>query len=420
MGSGVFQGIASRFLFHKKSSALQWHPATELAQGAIGATALAVDRHGLGLVIWENQEKLWMVALDNTDSPALTGYPLGDGFAPKIAMNEGGRGVALWLQKENGQVQIQAARLSMDEIDIRPQTIFQTSGRVHHVQAGVDRRGGVIVVWVHESQAGWQILTRNYDFRSDTWDIGPQVLGGWETSPLEPCFALNAHGQAMVLVPMQSTEYEGIVAYHYWPTERLWSDHAVPVAPRFGKDIRLIINRSGDALALWVLRSRGRKDQLESAYFRSSVSEWDKPCSLATAMSIRQTKLVMVANGKTLALWHQQEEGSITHFFGKHGISGAWDVQLERLDMDGSPARDCAVTQGPRGHMGLLLVHPGPTGELPVYLTWNGTWSMPTHLREAAGGQLSQPCLAMGTSYAAAVWRADEGGTRRLFYCRAS
>jgi len=390
-----------------------WRAPVMLDQGALGRPGLAMDRRGRGLALWENAGSLWSQPIGPGVPPALMRLPQGDGRAAVLAMNLEGRGVALWSTEEEAETHLLGMMLGAKESPTK--TVFTAPGKIHHLQAAVDRRGNVLVVWHQEFRGSFEILALSFDIRAQAWEQEPTRLGPPSTHPLEPRLAVNHREHAMVLWQTDTEEFQGLVACHYLPSERAWSDRPVPVVPRRSALHRVAIDDAGNALALWIHSPHGERSSLESSFYSVRSSQWSEPEILAKAHTFKSLQLAMAGGGEALAAWCQAEHSGTPRLFAKAFQDGAWEKEVERLDPGVGLVLDFAIAIEDQGNAGLLTLQQGPEGHQALVRWREGAWSSPSSLGAPSQTPLSDPHLTLCPLGASALWTL-EGGKSRILY----
>jgi len=279
----------------------------------------------------------------------------------------------------------------------------------------VDRRGNTLVVWLHESRGSFEILALTFDMRAQTWEQEPIRLGPPSNRPLEPRLAVNHREHAMVLWQSETEEFQGLVACHYLPSEKAWSDRPVPVVSRRAAMHQIAIDDDGNALALWIHSAHDGRAGLESAFYNVRNSQWSEPEILARAHSFRPPQLTMAGSGEALAAWCQAEHSGAPRLFAKAFQKGLWEKEVERLDPGYGQVVDFAIAIENQGNAGLLTLQQGPEGYQALVRWRDAEWSAPTRLGPASQAPLSNPNLALCPLGAAAVWTREGGKDRTLY-----
>ena len=389
-----------------------WRTTAILDQGTLGEACLALDGLGRGLALWENDGGLWSMPVGSGTAPALMLYPMGEGTSPRLRLNPAGRGIALWLTTEGAEQRIQGRNLGGEEEE--GHRIFQTTGRIHHLQSVVDRRGNALVVWLHEWDGSFEVLAQAFDVRALSWEQEPRLLSTPGTLPMEPRIAVNNREQAMVLWEVQNESFEGLMASHYWPADRIWSDRPVPVVAHATCQHQVVMDDLGNALAVWIKAASAQRSCLEASCYDAQLGEWQDPVILAEAPSISPPRLVMAGNGEALAAWCQGESHGASRLFAKSFAGGQWESQSVTLDGGQGPVLDFAIALDPQAKAGLLSVHHGPEGSWVSARLRHRAWSAPRRLASASRSPCSSPRLGFSAQGVSALWIQGEGRDKSL------
>ncbi len=390
----------------------QWRTTAILDQGTLGEACLALDGLGRGMALWENDGGLWTMPVGSGATPALMLYPMGEGTSPRLRLNPSGRGIALWLATEEGGHRIRGRNLGGAEED--GHLIFQTAGRVHHLQSVVDRRGNALVVWLHERGGCFEVLAQSFDVRAHSWELEPRVLSTPGTLPMEPRIAMNNREQAMVLWEVQERSFEGLMASHYWPADRIWSDRPVPVVTHATCQHQVVMDDLGNALAIWINTGRDGLSCLEASSYDAQLGEWREPMILANAPSVSPPRLVMSGNGEALAAWCQGDTHETSRLFGRSFAGGQWERETVCLDGGQGPVLDFAIALDPEAKAGLLSVHNGPEGSWVSARLRQRAWSTPKRLASVSRLPCTAPRLGFSAQGVSALWIQGEGQEKSL------
>lgn len=409
-------GRLKRFAFgigsHKADPGLHWRSTAVLDRGALGEICLALDGQGQGMALWENGGGVWSLPVGSGSSPALMHLPLGEGTNPRILLNQSGRGLALW-QTENGDERRIQGKILGGETE-EEHRVFRTTGRIHRLQAAVDRRGNALVIWLHEQDGRFEVMAQSFDIRDLSWEQEPRTLSQPPALPLEPRLAVNQREHAMVLWEVQEAAFVGLVASHYWPNDRIWSDRTVPVVAHATRQHQVAMDDQGNALAIWINLPQGRRSQLEASFYDVQTGEWQAPVALATAETFTPPRLAMSGSGEALAVWCQGEAHGASRLFAKAFRKGQWEAEVETLNAGQEPVVDFAIALDPDGKAGLLVVHQGPEGSWVSARLRQKGWSLPKPLTSASRFPCSSPRISFSPQGASALWVQGEGAEKSL------
>ncbi len=402
MSLAVFDKLARSLGRKPAPEGLSWHPPTLLDQGAIGGARLALGREDRGLAVWENAGKLWTLEQGAGTARALVRLPLAEGREPRLALDPQGRGAALWTVLENGETVLMGKSLGWGETIA--QSLFRTPGRIHNLQALVDRRGGAMAVWCHETDGRFEILAQAFDTRAGRWDPRPALLGDPAARSSGPGLAMNSRGHAMVVVPVEADAFTGLVCFQYWPTDRIWSDRPVPVCPGRVLHHRVAMDAAGNAQALLITGIPEERAQLFACRYDAHLSEWAEPVQLAAGRELRSLRIAMSPDGTAIAAWNQAESSGNARLFCRWFRNGAWDAALTALDSGHGAVADLALDLADGGRGALLTCHRSPEGYRVFLRDLEAAPGAPVALGEAHPHPAVRPRLVRSPDGAAAIW----------------
>ncbi len=395
-----------------EAAAIRWRTPAVVDRGRIGEARVALDRHGRGVLLWENAGKLWTMPMGPGASPALMRLPFGEGTTPRLALNPEGRGLAIWLADGEDERQILGAVLGPGESPGRG--VFRTVGRIHQLQVAVDRRGNALVAWVHERVGQIEVMAHAFNTRGEAWDEEPVLLGLPGNPSASPQLAANRREHAMVVWEAQNSVFEGLMACHYWPADRIWSDRPVPVVAHAARHHQVAMDDSGNALALWVHAPYGQRSLLEASFYEALHGEWSEPVVLASAHVMSSPRLVMNGDGEALAAWSQRENAGVSRLLVKAFKGRGWEPGAECLDHGHEPVQDFAIDLAEDGRAGFVVVQRGATGDQVSVRIREDGWSLPKTMGSAPGSVCAAPRIALSPQGASLIWIQGEGEGRSL------
>ena len=393
------------------AGAPRWRAPVLLDRGRLGEARLALDDRGRGLALWENEGNLWSLPMGPGASPAMLRLPFGEGAHPRLALSPEGRGLAVWLADLGEERQILGRPLGSGGSE---QEVFRTTGTVRGLQVSVDRRGNALVVWLHEKVGRIEVMTRSFDTRRMAWEAGPTVLGLPADPEASPHLAANPRGHAMVLWEARDGPFEGLVASHHWPADRIWSDRPMPVVGHSVRNHQVAMDGRGNALALWIHAPYGQRARLLASFYEARAGTWCEPVALASAQEISSPRLVMNGNGEGLATWCQRESGAVSQLSAKAFDNRTWKVEPECLDHDRERVHDYAIDLGEDGRAGFLVIQRGEAGDQVLLRTRQGTWSEPKVMAAPQGTSCASPRIAVCPQGMSLMWIQGTGTDQRL------
>jgi hypothetical protein len=412
MSMGSLMRLAQRFRLGGSKPQSPWRTPVILDRGILGEACLALDGQGYGSALWENRGQLWTMSIGPQSTPGLVRLPLGEGSGPRMVLNANGHGIALWQCVVAGERQILGQILDDDED--AAQVIFRTRSLIHHLQAAVDRRGSAIVAWLLETDRRLEVMALSFDTRGKAWEQVPTTLGIPSAPAVEPRIAVNHRAHAMVLWEAEGSLSEGLVASHYWPSERIWSDRPVPVVSHATQHHQVAMDGRGNALALWIHAPPGQRGFLEASYYNELNSEWGEPEVLSRAHVLSQPKLTMSEDGEALAAWCQAESHGASRLITRAFRKGQWEAGLDCLELGHGPVRDFDLDLGQDGQAGLLAVHRGPDGDWISARLRQQEWSASIPWVPASNTPCFFPRIRLCPQGASAAWVQGRGSEMAL------
>lgn len=412
MNLAMLERLSKAFGRRPVEGSLTWHPPALLDQGAIGAARLAMDRHGKGLALWENGGQLWSMEQGVGSPRALVRLPVASGHGPRVVMDPQGRGSALWTAADADGAVLMGRPLNRSQA--LAHELFTTRGRIHHLQAAVDRRGSVMAVWCHQRDDRFEVLAQRFDTRSGEWERRPAQLGPRFTTARGLGLAMNLRGHAMVVMPADDDRFRGLVCCHYWPTDRIWSDHPVPVCPGRVSDHRVAMDAGGNAQALLIVDDADGRQSLFACGYDARSSEWGEPSLLAAGQGLGQLRLAMAPDGSAFAAWSQSESAGNPRLLGRWFQGGAWERTPMSLASGRGAATDFAVDVVGEGRGTLLVCQSAADGHQVCVRGLEDGAGAPVPLGPACSQPAVRPRLVHRPEGAVALWVQPNGDAATL------
>ncbi len=412
MSLAMLERLSRAFGRRSAEGTLAWHPPALLDQGRIGAARLAMDRLGKGLALWENGGQLWSMEQGVGSPRALVRLPVAGGQDPRVVLDPQGRGSALWTAADADGAVLMGRPLSRSQT--LAHELFATRGRIHHLQAAVDRRGSVLAVWCHELDGRFDVLAQCFDTRTGEWERRPAQLGPRFPRARGLGLAMNLRGHAMVVMPADDERFRGLVCCHYWPTDRIWSDHPVPVCPGQVLDHRVAMDAAGNAQALLVIDEADGRQSLFACGYDARSSEWGEPRLLAAGQGLAQIRLAMAPDGAAFAAWSQAETAGAPRLLGRWLRRGAWDPAVLPLGAGHGAVTDLAVDVVEEGRGTLLTCQSSADGHRVYVRGLEDGADAPVPLGPAGPQAAVRPRLVHRPEGAVALWVQPNGDTATL------
>ena len=342
-----------------------WGTPRMLDRGQVGRPQIAMDNQGNALAAWhhwsEAQEgvyicryradaKAWDVVPRRLDS-ALT-----RAHAPEIALNYQGQLAVVWHEQEGPQARVCARHmLGFEETWVPyPIPLQVAPGQVGSLHTAMDRQGNIHVVWCLGVPGDYRIYTSGYSAAQGAWDLQPTQLGEPSPALLFPQLAVNSAGHGLVVWSTEARGAEGVevgdhlLACHYDPGARSWSDRPTLVAPGRATYLRMDMDTRGNAVVLWVEGGRAGSQTLHASHLDGSTVEWTSFPPLSTGHSILWPQVGVDEQGRAHAVWRQEAAGAVK-LYTKRFAGGRWDEQRTLLVGDVGQSQAHALSVNVQG-----------------------------------------------------------------------
>ena len=389
-------------------------------RGDIGRACFAMDLHGRGRAIWENNGRLWTTQLGLGLGPgeAMATRTLGSGHDPQIALNAGGTGVVVWMVRGPEGPSLCGLPLGKGKRQEWPSPIFTTSGSIRHLRLRVDRRGGAVLVWSHQQGGTFEILSKRFNARANAWDAEPARVGPVLNHPVEPRLALSPRGQAVVAWIEERKDARELMACLSGPDASPWGAPPVLLASGRIPEFQLAIDPGGNALGLFLQQDPGAPVALKARRYANAGSAWQEPEVLGSASHLKQVRLAMNGSGEALAVWLQGGGQDPSFLRSMAFRAGHWGDRETHLTAKGGKVEDFSVALGPGGQASMLVIAQQAEGHLALlrFLGTSGKEDRP--VAESSSESMDQPMTGLCPKGTIALWRMGEGSGARLLCSR--
>ena len=341
------QSLLRRWLPESASHPVKtpWATPRVLDRGQVGRPQIALDDQGNALAAWhhrgEEGEGIYICRyhpdgrgwdlvprrLDSARTQAL---------APEIAMNCRCELAVIWHEQEGPRARVCARHMLGAEDTWVPYPVHlqDAPGQISCLHTAMDPQGNIQAVWCLGEPGAYQVYTSGYSAEEATWDLQPTPLGGPSPQPLFPQLAVNGTGTGLVVWSTEGApEGDGLVACHYDPGSRCWSDRPTAVAPGRATHLRLALDVRGNAIVLWVEEGGRGQQQLRASHLDGLRIEWTLVPPLAAGQGIRWPQVGLDGQGRAHAVWRQEAAGRMK-LYAKRFHHGHWDAQRTLLVED--------------------------------------------------------------------------------------
>ena len=346
-------------------------------------------------------------------------------FAPSVAMNAAGNGMAIWCKHDGLHVQLWTRRYTASD-GWGPEELMRTdeAAGISFPSIAVDGRGCAIAVWRRTGDRRCGIWVNRYVPRQGWSGPGPLVFE--EVGEVfDPRIAMNERGDAMVVWQHSSAERNTVWTCRHavgtgWAPPVLATHHSVSdaCAPRVAMDAL------GNAMVVW------RQFDGASTSIWANLHELDRGWGVADVLDVEQEgtafdpQIVMNASGTAIAMWtqsgRQQSRIHACHYQKGRG----WGRTVRVGHQHDKTVLVAQLAMDDRGNA--LAVWGEQDGKRLVVCASRyqagGSWSLPSKIdRDAtsgAGNSLDPQLVMDGHGNAVALWQQVNGVERGIWASR--
>lgn len=333
-----------------------WGAPRPLDRGRVGRPQIAMDDHGNAIAAWHHRgqdhegvyicrfhadQRSWDIVPRRLDSARTQAQ------APEIAMNVRGEMAVVWQEREGDQSRVCARHMlgSAETWVPYPMTLQVAPGEVVSLHTAMDPAGNIHTVWCQGAQGSYRVFTSGYAAEEGAWDPQPTPLGEPSPRPVYPQLAVNRMGQGLIV---WSEEGGGggdrLVACHYEPAGRAWSDRPTVVAQGRATYLRIGLDDRGAAVVLWVEAVEAGLQNLHASHLDPRSLEWTPAPLIASGRAIHWPLVGLDGQGRAHALWRQEVAG-MEKLFARRYAEGRWEEARTLLaeDLGGNQAHGLSV-----------------------------------------------------------------------------
>ena len=333
-----------------------WGAPRPLDRGQVGRPQIAMDDQGNAIAAWHHRgqdhegvyicrfradQRAWDIVPRRLDSARIQAQ------APEIAMNVRGEMAVVWQEREGDQSRVCARHMlgAAETWVPYPMTLQAGPGEVVSLHAAMDPAGNIHAVWCAGTRGAYRVYASGYGAEGGAWDPQPTPLGAPSARAVYPQLAVNRAGQGLVV---WSEENDGagnrLVACHFEPAGRAWSDRPTEVARGRATYLRMALDDRGAAVVLWVGAGEGGVQNLHASHLDPRSLEWTPAPLLASGRAIHWPQVGLDAQGRAHALWRQEAAGA-EKLFTRRYTGGRWEEARTLLaeDLGGNQAHGLSV-----------------------------------------------------------------------------
>ncbi len=297
-----------------------WGEAVRLGNGGGGdafSPQVAMDAAGNALVVWQQSDGVWesiwsarFVSGKGWESASLIeDNSLGDGIAPRLAMNDAGEAVVVWRQNMGeGIEQVWANRFI-------PSTGWGVATRIDGVtgedgwspDVAMDHRGNAVAVWVSWYNGSLKTWANHFSPESG-WAAAQRIGPDVPERADYPRVAMDSDGRATVV-----WEQKGDTWYHIW-VNRFTPASGWGSARRIETETagnasgpQVAMDESGNAIVVW-LQSGGSGNGIWSSRFEAANGWGEARRIVSNSAGTALAPRVAMERGSAVVAWIQSSD----------------------------------------------------------------------------------------------------------------
>jgi len=348
----------------------------EFSQGHARELQIAADGAGNVIVIWIQQELgldgLWAnqyIPGEGWQLPLRVEPVAGELYAPQLALNAEGRGLALWERRRGDHLGVRASHYTPAGGWTAPRDIDTGEGDATSPRLAVHADASAIAVWTQREPADSRTIRAARFVSSQGWSP-PVAISTSGNDAYDVQIAMDATGNAIVAWEQDVDGEESIFARRFDVADGWGAQSQLEVDGEEGYGPRLAVSPDGNAIVAWV-RADGEAGTIVAARYTDQEG-WEQPLTVQGGKLLYLFDLHIAANarGDVLATWCQTD-GSRNNVWHARFVPGTgWQAPALAEKRTGSAHRPRAAA-GATGDFALLWkTVDAPFPEDAIYSLW--------------------------------------------------
>jgi hypothetical protein len=385
------------------------------------APRVAMNAAGQGMAIWCRREgecvRLWTRICTQSEGwgqaePMNTDDAIGIGF-PQIAMDARGHAIVAWRRFVDPVSGIWVNRY-VPNLGWTGATLLQQekNDEVFDPRIAMNDRGDAVVVW-QQSTATHNTVWASRHVAGAGWEQPTRASQDGVSDASAPRVAMDASGNAMVVW----RQFDGVstsIWANLFDISRGWGVADVLDVEQGGTafDAQIVMSPSGNAIAIWTQTSREHSRIYASHYLVGRG--WGRTARVGANgdMAALLPQLAMDERGNAMAVWCQRDGKRFHVHASRYQAGGAWSLPL-RVDAGAvSGAGDSCDPQLAMDAEGAAIVvwHQVNGVQRGIWASryqLGAEWSRAHELKTPGGGDAFEPQVVMNKEgRALALWQA--------------
>lgn len=401
-----------------------WQPAVVIDTGSGDALAprLAFDRAGNAMAVWQQAEgartDIWANRFTNGSgwgsAVRIESTDLGSAQTPQIAVDEAGNAIAVWQQAEVAHTDIWANRFSDGAWGTAVRLESDNNGDATAPRIAIDDAGNAVALWLQSDGTRTNLVARR--FVAGAW-TAPVVIESGDGDARTPALAVDASGNALAVW----TQYAGAHT-DTWANRLSAGVWGTPVRIDVSDvgstyEPQVAVDPVGNAIAVWA-QWDGTRDNIWASRFTPSGG-WGIATRIETddAGDASAAQIALDADGNAWAVWRQHDRIRQNIWANRFTPAGGWGTATPIEADNTGDALTPQIAVDAAGALAVWVQSDGTRYNLWSNRYANGSWTAPIPL-ESADGSAYQPQVSLDAAgNALAVW-AQSDGTRYDVWAR--
>lgn len=333
----------------------EWSPARTLSQAGQDALVpdIAVDASGNAVVLWRRFDDTSYVIQAVTRTSQGTWGTIktisdtnGNAYEPDIAIDAGGRAVAVWRRFDGANHIIQSSSRPANGEWEAPVNLSQGGADSYFPHVAVDPSGNAAAVWRRFDGSNFVVQVANRT-AGQPWS-GSTPLSQTGQDAFGPTISVAGNGDAVAVWRRSDGRNMVIQAASRTGSQGPWQSARSISAP--GQDAvepQIALDAAGSAIAMWV-RFDGNQDVIQTST-RAAGADWGAAENLSQpGQDAARPKLAVTPAGAASAVWRRFDGANTVIQGATRSVGGAWEG-LTTLSAAGRSADEPAVAIAANG-----------------------------------------------------------------------
>jgi hypothetical protein len=399
----------------------RWGIASPLARGAmqgVSTARVAMDENGSALAVWLQREGDRMDLWSNRYTRASGwGVPAPletddrwSASSPLVAMTPNGIGIALWLQFGNGVQRVWARGYGTGSGWSIAQPISSSLGDASDPTLALAPSGHATAVWTQfdEETSTTQVWAITFDpeHPEHGWSAAQRIEGAHGGESSSPHVAIDETGHSIATWVRYENGFFSVWVNHHDPHAGWGAPQALDTLNN-GPATTPRVSIRQQAFVVWSEQEESRR-AIRASRFVPTLG-WSKAQTLdAGGENATQPQLALDEQGNALAIWTQPWMGRTAVWANRYIVGEGWGIAL-RISQEGAEDARCAeLAVDARGHALAVWLQRDVSTYPSIWSSRHVSgqhWQAPSLIEDVQFGEASCPSVAVnGDGLGFAVW----------------